>query len=83
MSDLDKHMVSLGERGINFLGYITPHINQKGALFAEALEQDLFMKRADGSVYLIDFGEYDVGTVDLTNPKAMAWMKSKKGELVS
>ena len=35
----------------------------------------MFARRADGSVYLVDFGEFECGVVDLTDPKAYAWFK--------
>ena len=62
-------------RGIAWMGYINPYLVEGGALFAEAKERGYFVKRQDGTDYLVDFGEFDSGFVDLTNPAAFAWYK--------
>ena len=35
------------------------------------------MQNADGEEYIIDFGQFQCGTVDLTNPEAREWYKGK------
>ena len=59
-----------------WMGYINPYLVQGGVLFEEARQQGYFVKRADGTDYLFDFGEYDCGVVDLTMPAAFAWYKN-------
>lgn len=59
-----------------WMGYINPYLVEGGVLFSEAKEQDFFVKRPDGSDYLFDFGEFDCGIVDLTNPAAFEWYKN-------
>ena len=75
--DLPGFISRLHDEGIRFLGYINPYLVNDGALFREGLEADVFAKRADGSVYLVDFGEFDCGVVDLTDPKAYDWFKNR------
>ena len=59
-----------------WMGYINPYLVEGGVLFAEAREKGYFVRKADGSEYLFDFGEYDCGVVDLTMPEAFAWYKN-------
>ena len=61
--------------GAAWMGYINPYLVEGGALFTEAREKGYFVKRADGTDYLFDFGEFDCGVVDLTDPAAFAWYK--------
>ncbi len=63
------------KRGIRWMGYINPYLVEGGVLFMEAQKQGFFVKRQDGTDYLADFGEFDCGFVDLTNPAACAWLK--------
>ncbi len=72
--DLDK--VIARDRDTAWMGYINPYLVEGGVLFGEAREKGYFVKRADGSDYLFDFGEYDCGVVDLTMPEAFAWYKN-------
>lgn len=62
-------------RGIHWMGYINPYLVEGGALFSEAQARGYFVKKQDGTDYLIDFGEFDSGFVDLTNSEACAWYK--------
>ena len=62
-------------RGIAWMGYINPYLVEGGVLFNEAKERGYFVKQQDGTDYLIDFGEFDSGFVDLTNPAACEWYK--------
>ncbi len=72
---LDEIVASLKSRGIRFLGYINPYVAAGRSLFAEAQERGYLARRADGSVYLVDFGEFDAGIVDFTSPAAVDWYK--------
>ena len=71
--DLDR--VIAAEPGTAWMGYINPYLVEGGVLFRQAQEQGYFVKKADGTDYLFDFGEYDCGVVDLTMPEAFAWYK--------
>ncbi len=75
--DLPEFIEELHQRGIKFLGYINPYLVNDGDLFREGLEQDVFARKSDGSIYLVDFGEFDCGVVDLTNPTAFEWFKDR------
>jgi len=57
------------------MGYINPYLVKDGVLFNEGLEHDVFARRSDGSIYLVDFGEFDCGVVDFTKPEAYEWFK--------
>ncbi len=61
---------------IKFLGYLNPYLVSDGPLYIEAKERGYFATKQDGSDYLVDFGEFDCGIVDLTNPKAFNWFKN-------
>ena len=72
--ELDR--VIAGDRDTVWMGYINPYLVEGGVLFSEAREKGFFVRRADGSEYLFDFGEYDCGVVDLTMPEAFDWYKN-------
>lgn len=61
--------------GIAFLGYINPYLVKDGLLFREGAEKGFFALNDDGGIYLVDFGEFDCGVVDFTNPAAFEWFK--------
>ncbi|MBQ3702893.1 MAG: alpha-glucosidase [Oscillospiraceae bacterium] len=71
---LDK--VIAGDTDTAWMGYINPYLVEGGVLFNEAREKGYFVRRADGSDYLFDFGEYDCGVVDLSMPDAFDWYKN-------
>lgn len=72
--DLPARMAALKARGIRFLGYVNPYLAVDGPLFAEAADLGLFARRLDSDEpYLVDFGEFEAGVVDFTNPAATAW----------
>ena len=75
--NLPAEIEKLHDRGIKFLGYINPYLAEDGELFREGLEKDVFARRHDGSIYLVDFGEFNCGVVDLTDPKACSWFKDR------
>lgn len=63
------------EKNIRFLAYNNPYLVKEGDLYQEGLEKGYFAKSLDGKDYLVDFGEFDCGVVDLTNPEAYNWFK--------
>lgn len=75
--DLPKHIEELHKRGIKFLGYVNPYLVKDGELYKEGKEKGVFATRPDGSDYLVDFGEFDCGVVDFTNPEAYEWFKNE------
>lgn len=74
--DLPEYIKTLHEKGIRFLGYINPYLVNDGKLYEEGRKKDVFAKHADGSEYLVDFGEFHCGVVDLTSKKAYNWFKN-------
>lgn len=73
---LDKEIEKLREKGIRFLGYINPYVAVEGHLFKEASAAGFLAKNDRGEDYLVDFGEFDAGIVDFTNPEACEWYKN-------
>lgn len=63
------------DTGTAWMGYINPYLVEGGVLFREAAEKGYFVKNAAGEDYLFDFGEFNCGVVDLTDPAAFAWYK--------
>ncbi|KZE29367.1 alpha-glucosidase [Chelatococcus daeguensis] len=75
--DLSRRIAELGDRGIRFLGYVNPYLAVDGTLFPEAEAAGYFAKDADGKTALVDFGQFDCGVVDFTNPDAAAWFAER------
>lgn len=75
--DLPERIKELHKRGIKFLGYINPYLVDDGDLYRKGKENGVFATKADGSDYLVDFGEFYCGVVDFTNPKAYEWFKNE------
>jgi sulfoquinovosidase len=72
--DLPERMAALKAQEIKFLGYVNPYLAADGPLFAEAAAKGYFARQLDSDQpYLIDFGEFDAGVVDFTNPAAAGW----------
>ena len=76
--DLPATIASLAKRGIRFLGYVNPYLAVDGALYQEALANNYLALRQDSDVpYVVDFGEFDAGVVDFTNPDAANWFSER------
>ncbi|MCX7268204.1 MAG: alpha-glucosidase [Sphingomonadales bacterium] len=76
--DLSARIAALAERGIRFLGYVNPYLAVDGALYQEALAQNYLALRQDSDKpYAVDFGEFDAGVVDFTNPNATNWFADR------
>ena len=72
--DLPARIASLKARGIRFLGYVNPYLAADGPLYPEAAANGYFAQRLDADTpYLVDFGEFEAGVVDFTNPAAADW----------
>ncbi len=61
-------------RGIRFIGYADPWLDPAGALFAEAKARDFLVKNQEGGACLLPWSGGHVAVVDLTGPKAAAWL---------
>ena len=75
--ELPAQIEGLHKKGVKFMAYATPHLVSTGDVFARAKEAGVFAKRSDGSDYLVDFGEFDCGIADLTDPAAYRWYKEE------
>jgi alpha-glucosidase len=72
--DLPARIASLKARGIRFLGYVNPYLAVDGPLYPEAAARGFFARSLDSDApYLVDFGEFEAGVVDFTNPAAATW----------
>ena len=74
--DFDRVIADLATQGIRMLGYINPYVAVEGSLYRQGAEYGYFVKDALGEDYVLDFGEFRCGTVDLTNPAACVWYKN-------
>lgn len=63
------------QEGVRFLGYANPYVAAGKPLFEEAATRGYLAKDAFGKDYLVDFGEFDAGIPDFTNPAAYEWYK--------
>jgi alpha-glucosidase len=70
---LRDKIAELNEQGIRFLGYVNPYLCVDGSLFPEAEAAGYFAKDQLGRTAIVDFGEFDCGVVDFTNPGAAEW----------
>ncbi|RFC00759.1 alpha-glucosidase [Rhizobium leguminosarum bv. trifolii] len=70
---LRRKIAELNDDGIRFLGYVNPYLCADGPLFEIAEEAGYFATDAAGGTALVDFGEFDCGVVDFTNPAAAEW----------
>ncbi len=74
---LRQRIAELEDHGIRFLGYVNPYLAADGSLFPEAEKAGYFAKDASGRTALVDFGEFDCGVVDFTNPEAAQWFAER------
>lgn len=74
--ELDTKIHEWKKEGLRFLTYINPYVAVDGPMYPEGEEKGYYAKNQDGSVYLVDFGEFYCGVVDFTNPDAFNWFKN-------
>lgn len=74
--ELDTKIHEWKKEGLRMLTYINPYVAVDGEMFAEPAEKGYFAKNKEGEIYLVDFGEFDCGVVDFTNPEAFEWFKN-------
>lgn len=76
--DLRGRIAALADRGIRFMGYVNPYLAADGTQYREAADLGYLALRQDSDdIYLVDFGEFDCGVVDFTNPDAAAWFADR------
>ncbi len=76
--DLPEHMARLRKDGIRFLGYVNPYLAIDGGQYQEASTLGyLALRRDSDAPYIVDFGEFDCGIVDFTNPAAADWFADR------
>jgi alpha-glucosidase len=74
---LRQRISELNDKGIKFLGYVNPYLCVDGPLFPEAEAAGYFATNNEGKTALVDFGEFDCGVVDFTNPAASDWFAER------
>lgn len=72
---LESRIQQWNKEGVQFLSYINPYVASDKDLCAEAAKRGYLAKDAAGNDYLVEFGEFYGGVVDLTNPEAYDWFK--------
>jgi alpha-glucosidase len=72
---LDTFIRELLDKGIRFLGYINPYLLEGDTLYQEAKSLNHLVLNKTGEVFLVDFGEFNAGIVDLTSGAARIWYK--------
>jgi alpha-glucosidase len=76
--DLPGRIAALAKRGVRFLGYVNPYLAVDGPLFTEAASLGyLALRQNSDEPYAVDFGEFDAGVVDFTNPEAASWFSER------
>jgi alpha-glucosidase len=76
--DLDARIRALEAQDLKFLGYINPYLCVDGSLYPVAKAAGFLALKPDADEpYLVDFGEFDCGIVDFTNPAARAWFEDE------
>jgi sulfoquinovosidase len=76
--DLPSKIAELKARGIRFLGYANPYLAVDGPQYAEAAQLGFLARKLESDEpYAVDFGEFDAGVVDFTNPAAAAWFSEE------
>lgn len=74
--NLKEEIQRLNEKNVSFLSYISPFLLENESLFNFAQIQGYLALNKDNKTYKVDFGEFDCGIVDLTNPEAFTWLKN-------
>lgn len=74
---LPQRIAELADRGIRFLGYVNPYLAVDGPLFLEADAAGYFAMDDKDKTALVDFGEFECGVVDFTNPEAAEWFAER------
>lgn len=75
--DLPARIAALKSRGIHFLAYANPYLAIDGLLYEEGLEGEHYVRDADGTVLLTDFGEFTCASLDFTREETCAWFAER------
>lgn len=75
--DPEGMLKRLKEYGLHICVWINPYIAGRSALFDEAAESGYLLKKPNGDVWQTDMWQAGMGIVDLTNPAACKWYRSK------
>lgn len=76
--NLKQKIAELNDRGIRFMGYVNPYLAIDGTQYVEAAEAGYLALKLDADEpYIVDFGEFDCGIVDFTNPAAAEWFADR------
>jgi len=76
--DLPGRIAALHARNIHFLAYANPYLAADGVLYEEARAKGYFaLKQDSDQPYLVDFGEFDAGVLDFTNPEVCDWFAER------
>ena len=75
---LDRRIGELREQGVRFLGDLNPYLCVDGSLYPVAERAGYLIRRPDADApYIVDFGEFEGGLMDFTNPDACAWFEEE------
>jgi alpha-glucosidase len=76
--ELDVKIRELKARGIRFMGYINPYLCKDGSLYPIAAAAGYLVRHPErDEPYVVDFGEFEGGMVDFTNPQAVEWYEDQ------
>jgi alpha-glucosidase len=76
--ELDVKICELKARGIRFMGYINPYLCTDGTLYPIAAAAGYLVRQPErDEPYVVDFGEFEGGMVDFTNPQAVEWYEDQ------
>ena len=75
--DLPAHIARLRAAGVRFMGYVNPYLCVDGTLFPEAQRGGHLAQTAAGDTYRVDFGEFEAGVIDLTQPETRTWFQER------
>ncbi|MCR4904003.1 MAG: alpha-glucosidase [Butyrivibrio sp.] len=73
--NLRGEIVELHEKGIKFLGYVTPFISKSSIYYEEADANNYLIKDKRGRNYHVKIAISPAFMIDFTNPKAFKWYK--------
>lgn len=74
--ELRSAIAKLRSRGVRFLAYLNPYLVKDSSLYQLCKERGWLITHRDGSVYHIKSTTFDAGMLDLTNPKAVQFIKN-------
>lgn len=76
--DPAKYLSGIKEKyGVKICLWINSYISQHSPIFEEAAKEGYLIKRTNGDIWQWDLWQPGLAIVDITNPAARAWYKSK------